>query len=499
MPDKFRQWRSGQEAIILQSFSSSSRILVQVVPTGGGKSAGYMASALLYGGRTIILTSTKGLQDQLEQEFGDLVTVVKGQSAYRCKVNYHSVQYGPCHWGYQCRFKLGGCPYHDQIRKAQRSRIVVTNYAFWMTNTPDTLGQFDYLIGDEAHSIVDHILDNQAVHLHQKECESVAAWPHRGGDMGFYRIWASVMKSHVNNLLARKKNSGDTDSQESTDLLNLSRKINRLDRVRDRNWVVEHVGRTINFDPIWPDPGAVERDLFRGIGRILLTSATINKKTMDILGVPRNQYEYSEYPSFFASGRRPIWYIPTVRMDHRISNAGMNQWVSAINNICRSRLRWKGVIHAVSYDRTEIVFNTGEFREFMIRHDKHSIKEAVEKFKNAYPPSILVSPSMTTGWDFPHEECRWQIIGKVPFPDSRSVVAAERGKVDPEYPFYITMQTLVQECGRGMRAIDDWCETFIIDDHWAWFRDKYKQFAPAWFMLATKISRTIPPPMAEGR
>lgn len=497
MPDKFCFWREGQAAIIDESFHQTDRILVQVVPTGGGKSAGYIASALLFGGRTIILTSTKGLQDQLEHEFGEVITIIKGQSAYKCKVNYHTVHNGPCHWGYQCRFKLAGCPYYDQIRKAQRARIVVTNYSFWMSNGPDVLGDFDYLIGDEAHSVVDHLLDNQAVHLSQRECEQVAAWPRPGGNVGFYQIWASVVKSHVNKTLATIKERGDTDSPEAMDLLALSRKINKLDKVRGTNWVAEHLGKSIHFDPIWPDRGNTEKDLFRGIGKVLLTSATVNRKTMEIIGMGPDQYKYTEYPSYFAAGRRPIIYVPTVRMDHHVSNAGMNLWLATINNIIRPRLHRKGLIHTVSYDRASIVFNSSEFKEYMIRHDRKSTKDMVDRFKRLDPPAILVSPSISTGWDFPFDECRWQIIGKVPFPDGRSLIAEARTKVDPDYSPYNTMQTIVQACGRGMRLKDDYCETFINDDHWAWFLPKYKRFAPLYFQQAARTSLTIPPPIGR--
>jgi hypothetical protein len=40
----------------------------------------------------------------------------------------------------------------------------------------------------------------------------------------------------------------------------------------------------------------------------------------------------------------------------------------------------------------------------------------VATFKRRKAPAFLVSPSMTTGWDFPYDQCRWQIIAKVPIP-----------------------------------------------------------------------------------
>ena len=54
------------------------------------------------------------------------------------------------------------------------------------------------------------------------------------------------------------------------------------------------------------------------------------------------------------------------------------------------------------------------------------------------------------------------------------------------------MQDLVQASGRGMRAPDDYCETFIVDDSISWFLFKYKEFAPEWFVNSYKKVRVIP-------
>ena len=490
LPLKFVGWRQGQSEAIQEVLSCPRRILVQIVPTGGGKSVGYLAASLLYGGRTVILTSTKGLQDQLSSEFEGLVTVVKGQSAYRCKVNLGSVQHGPCHWGYPCRLKDAGCPYFDQVRLAQHAPIVVTNYSFWFAN-PETLGDFDLLVCDEAHDAVSHLLESQSVHITRREASPIAAWPKEGGSLNMYLIWACLLKRMVSEKIAGMKRTGNIDSPEAVEMQNLSTKLAKLEGIKGDNWVAEHIGRSICFDPIWPS-NMVEPNLFKGIGKILITSATVTRKTMAILGVDHHHYFVTEYPSYFPVDRRLIWYIPTTKVDHRITNEGMSAWSSTIDNIIRTRLHEKGIIHAVSYERARRVINSSHHRDCMISHDKQNTKAMVDRFKSSEPPSILVSPSMVTGWDFPYDQCRWQIIGKVPFPDGRSKVAVARNKIDPDYGCYQAMQALIQACGRGVRAEDDFCETFIIDDHWEWFRDKYKVMMPKWFKDSTRVSRIIP-------
>jgi len=102
---------------------------------------------------------------------------------------------------------------------------------------------------------------------------------------------------------------------------------------------------------------------------------------------------------------------------------------------------------------------------------------------------------MTTGWDFPYDSCYFQIIGKIPYPDTRGEIQQARTKQDPHYQSYVAMQTLVQIAGRGVRAEDDKCETLVVDDNMLWFISRYKEFAPKWFHDAVRFSRVIPSPI----
>jgi Rad3-related DNA helicase len=304
------------------------------------------------------------------------------------------------------------------------------------------------------------------------------------------------MKQHTTKLLDAIKEKGDIDTPEARDMLSLTRKVAKLDNVRGENWVAEHTGDHVSFDMVWVEPFMVEQDLIRGIPRVLLTSATINKKTLSILKI--REYTYSEYPSTFSPSRNPVYFVPAVAVDHRITDAGFSAWLSSIDNIIKPRRHRKGLIHTVSYDRANRLCNTSMFRRDMMCHDKNTTKDIVDRFKRVEAPAVLVSPSMTTGWDFPYDECRWSIIGKVPFPDSRSMVMTARAKLDPDYAAYVTMQTVVQACGRGMRNRDDYCETFILDSHWGWFLQKYKRYAPKWFLASLKERRTLPQPLGGG-
>jgi Rad3-related DNA helicase len=167
-------------------------------------------------------------------------------------------------------------------------------------------------------------------------------------------------------------------------------------------------------------------------------------------------------------------------------------WLARIDQIVKSRLASKGIIHTVSYDRARDIVRANGYGPWAIVHGSNDAAMKVKAFKHRQAPAFLVSPSMTTGWDFPHDECRWQVIAKVPFPDGRSLIHQERAKQDPKLPYYMAWQTLVQAAGRGVRAEDDYCETFVIDDHFDWLWHKYGDLAPAWFKAAIMKAPALP-------
>jgi Rad3-related DNA helicase len=188
-----------------------------------------------------------------------------------------------------------------------------------------------------------------------------------------------------------------------------------------------------------------------------------------------------------------------VALTYRSSDAVLKLWLARIDNIIRRRLDRKGIIHCVSYARRDLIIRNSRYKDLMLTHDSGEQAVAVEKFKSADPPRIFLSPSATTGLDFPYDQCEYSIVAKVPFPDQRSKILKARAKGDPEYAMYLTMLDVVQASGRGMRAVDDSHETFIVDDQWGWFHKKFRRFAPAWFLESCRRTESIPNPPPKLR
>lgn len=494
LPTKFVEWQTGQEGIITHMLYPRAHYTTLSVPTGNGKTVCYVASALVSGKRTLILTSTKGLQDQLKTEFGSMVTVVKGQSSYKCRLSNdkYTCNTGSCHWGFKCPFKTAQgddmCRYQRALKDGLSAKIVVTNYSFWVSNSPEILGEFKLLIMDEAHDAAEHLLGALSMEIKREEVRNLIKWIPEGCSTSQYYEWAKVLKGIVDDTV---KKSGGVEKRGSYHILTLQQKLNLLSLIWMDNWVVEHKGNSISWDVIWPAPLA-QSYLFRGIPHVILTSATVTKADMIMLGIGEREYTFDEYPSSIPVANRPIYFIPTTRMDRFITTAGMNAWAARIDNIIGSRLAYKGIIHTVSYDRADRVCNFSQYKDFMMGHKGKTTAETIVRFKTADPPSILVSPSVVTGYDFPHEEARYQIIGKVPFMDGRPLVVKARQKVNQDYGCYMALKQLVQATGRISRTSQDWGETFVIDNHFQWIISKYRGILPKWWIDSIRTVNIIP-------
>ena len=168
-----------------------------------------------------------------------------------------------------------------------------------------------------------------------------------------------------------------------------------------------------------------------------------------------------------------------------------------MDQIIEKRLDRKGLIHTVSYDRAQYIYQHSRFAKHMLMHDRGRSQDAVEAFRALPAPTILLSPAVSTGVDFPYQDCLYQIIGKIPFPDTRASLLAARCKADPGYHSHLAADELVQMTGRPMRAADDYCETFIIDDQASWFvwRGKKEGLFPQWWLEAYRQKDQFPVPL----
>jgi Rad3-related DNA helicase len=122
---------------------------------------------------------------------------------------------------------------------------------------------------------------------------------------------------------------------------------------------------------------------------------------------------------------------------------------------------------------------------------------ALATFRRLQGGALLLSPSIMTGHDFPYRDAEYQILAKVPFPDTRSPIMQARLAVDSTLRQTVALKALMQAAGRIVRAVDDAGETFIVDGHACWFLRRVRRELPRWFVAAIRITDQLPDPPAR--
>lgn len=495
----------------LDWYDSDSRFLGEAVPVGQGKSVSSVLLSRMTGARTVILTASKGLQRQYLDTFAPLgMAEVKGQQNFQCLLSHNlRADEGPCHDGMACPVRES-CPYRVQLRRAQESDLVVTNYAYWLaqTNFSMGLGDVGLLVLDESHLAFAAMENYLTIFIAKSELQpcgidfpqDVDFWPS-------WLVWAeaslpgirsiqSQIESDVRQYTSRNQTAPTGLLKSSRSVKSLINKLDRLSKVEEE-WVIQRTKYGYRFTPKWVSN--YSDHLFHNIPKVVLMSAVLSHKTLDCLGVPSNgNRSWVETESHFPPSNGPIYHVSTARINSRTDDFGATIWVSRIDQIIQRRLDRKGIVFPVSYERAKLLLSRSRFKDIMLAHGTSDVVEVVEKYKRSDPPVVLVSPTVTTGWDFPMGDGmpQYGIVGKLPYPDTRDPVTKARSGDDKEWTSYMAMEVLAQTVGRLNRSPDDLSEMLVIDDNMKWFAYRYKQFAPSWFMERYKGTLdTVPDPL----
>lgn len=514
---EFSGWYPGQERLLEQSldwYYSDARFLGLSVSTGSGKSLSGLLLAKLSEARTVILTATKGLQEQYMRDCRELGGVlVKGQNNFPCiLVNGRlTADEGPCHDGIPCVLREQ-CPYRVQLKKALDSQLVITNYAYWLaqTNFSSGLGDFGLMICDEGHSVFGAMENYLTIFLSRLDVRSIRIdFPESADQWNVWKSWADVsapiaadaanrIEQEMKGYRSRNQPVPSHISHAYRIANSVHARLKRLSSVSEE-WVIQKTYHGYRFVPKWVSN--YSQHLFHDIPKVVLMSAILSHRSADYLGVPSNSSRaWVDMDSHFPAENTPIWHIPTARINYRTDDYGATIWCSRIDQIIQRRLDRKGIVFTVSYERAKMLLSRSRFKDIMFSHGTKDVIQVVDKFKRAKAPAVLVSPSVTTGYDFPmdisgHGIPQYIVIGKIPYPDTKDVVTEARHKDDKDWTSYMAMETLVQSAGRCTRSTDDKTEILVVDDSISWFWKLYSQFAPMWFRLRWRGRvETVPDP-----
>ena len=515
--------------------SAMRRFVCIGAPAGSGKSLAAHTIGRLSGRKYVVLTATRTLEDQQVTDAFPVVNV-RGRANYECR-GASSI----------CNCEEGaeeeGCPladtrrctYGERVWRARESGAILTNYQYWFNsrgrngaaleskNGGSSGGgggegrRIGLLIADEAHLCANELarhlgcwFGNDDLHKHANEEIRQVVRDTHGADWGRVDMhWTAALNIAYFSVLSAMEEIGAryaTDQaamRGSAVYRKLAKMGDGLGRIvnlgGDGNWIWRLTKSGIAFDCVWPGRYA-ERYLWSHIERVVLMSATLRPKAMQMLGIPSSAYWFKEWPRVFLPQLSPVYWIPTGRMGMKAGEEGKEKSVAFFDN--QLMPEWghlKGIVHTPSYKLAEYYQARSKYGRAIVVNEQGSGPEGANRAANLFraskPPCVLVSPTFSTGWDFPigtDEVCGWQWIPKLPFADLTDPVVQARRESDPEWYDYECMQKLVQACGRRSRTETDRATTFITDDAVKGFRYYSRAHAPRWFRVMDATGGRVP-------
>ena len=487
----FKSPRTNQlEAVseILEAINQGYKYIILEAGTGTGKSAIAATLARIFDS-SYILTITKQLQDQYAKDFADF-QVVKGRSNFRCRLSDVGCDEGKCVLeSHRCKYRISHeevieentCRYLYQKHMALESDVVIANYPYMFLelNYVEDFKKRPLMICDEAHNIESMIMSQLTLEFNRRDLKEyvginlsktrVSQLAHGGHD-----VWIDFIekvKARYDEELEKIRHL-ETNPEVSRKILFMKNQISDCSRFIEQftlspgEWIFDYdrLTGTAQFKPLKIDNYAVDT-LFKYCDTCLFMSATILDYELfaEWLGIPVGDIYPIRCKSPFDISKNPIRTFRDFNMTYGNLAKSAPMTVPAIESILKRHSDEKGIIHTISNQCRDFLMDNLKSSR-LLTHDTDNRSEVLDSFKQSDNPLVLVSPSMNEGVDLPGDECRFQIIYKIPYPDLADKQTLLRAQDNDRWLDYRTCLALVQTHGRGMRFSEDYCTTYMIDN-----------------------------------
>jgi len=521
----FPEPRKGQLDVINEiktAIEEGFRYILLEAGTGTGKSAIATTLTSIYQ-PAYILTMTKQLQSQYGAQFG--YPLVKGRGNFSCKemgmedsCDIGACQTTPNSQKFVCEYGISKSPFDGgslAFEDAYGAPIYyrsIDHCSYWYqkanaVNSPVTLMNYDYallelnyvkhfgkrklMVLDEAHNIEDKLMHRLEVNLYNKRLEKDVKKTIPANMMSYENPteWILFLESIYE---AYREIGVGKMPKNKADLINRTKlRLNELlTNLEDNpdNWVVDQTPGGVSFKPLRVDLYAEDR-LFRHADICLFMSATILDQDLfcQWMGIDPQETYKIRIKSTFPASARPVHLKIVGNMSQRSIKRTAPKTIPILEKIINHHRYEKGLIHTHNYKCQKYIMNKIK-NSRLIDHNSVNREYKLRQFEKSEEFKVLVSPSMSEGVDLPYEKCQFQVIYKIPFPYLGDRQVNQRRLKDPKWYAYKTVMTLVQAYGRGMRAEDDYCETYILDGNirMLFSNRLYKPLIPEFFMDAVQ-------------
>lgn len=496
-----------------KAYANGYRYVILEAPVGSGKSAIAITFARLFGNSHII-TPKKSLQNQYFSDFSQHVVLMKGRAAYPCTRGFSETAYvqiiekivkGSIEAPHKLEINCGNapclddkqvfkdctlyrdCPYHVAIETAENADHIIHNlhsFIFQMAFAA-RFTERNIMIVDEAHEIESMVRDFISKKI---TLPKVLTGDELPGEFTYIDQWCEwLLQDNFVKLFSdvKKGNKEESDREKYVDRVELLKSYSETYKdkfvvVRD----IDIVTRRSKFTFIPENIGTAAYNLLFQYGKkVLLMSGTIYNKDLfcKSLNIKPDQAYFIRLDSSFPISSRPIYLKEeyTVDTSHAKWQENFPKLIEIIKTVLAKFPDAKGLIHTPSYNASLQIAHAVKDPRIVI-HDKDNFLSKLEKFFDSKDNKVFISPTCQQGVDFKDDRARFQIIVRVPYPNTNDPFINRKVKTD--FPWY-NYQTLVlfgQQIGRINRSEQDFGITVLIDERFNKFINRNKKTIPNW-------------------
>jgi Rad3-related DNA helicase len=197
------------------------------------------------------------------------------------------------------------------------------------------------------------------------------------------------------------------------------------------------------------------------VNKIILTSATIGKQDIELLGLSDRKIAYHESKSNIPKNSRLFIVDPVASMTYKNRQESLPKIVKKIKDLATVHKGQKGVVHCTYEVALQIKSMLGEGGRFMY-HNNFNKDAVLSAFMATKSDKILIASGMAEGIDLKDDLARFQIIIMLQFPSMADDVMNWIAKNRPKRYKWMAIRNLVQQAGRISRHPKDYGITYFI-------------------------------------
>ena len=529
-------YRGAQEqalADIREAFEAGNDVVLVRAPTGSGKSllaravAGCGARPSEVSpeepiGSYYTTPQVSQLDDVASDPLLEDLNIIRGKNNYSCILPGETdtpVNQAPCarEREFDCQVKHR-CPYFSDRSIAANREIAAMTLAYFMqTAGSDVFGQRDVVVIDEAHGLGEWAEMYAAIELGPS---TIPPWgdvkPEVIDGLDDAAEYAEYLTTICDRGLDALRGNAELTPEEVAkrdQLTKLRTDLNWfLEDYRDpesaTTWVVDQhgdAGAPATIKPVNPERYLKHTVWDRG-KKFLLLSATILSRDSFCAGVglDPDRVGMVEVPHTFPLEHRPLFDVTQGKMTYEHRDETLPKIARILVRLMAKHSDEKGLVHCHSYaiqDQLEALLRDHGVGERIRSHDREDRDGQLGAWQRSDEPTVFLSVKMEEALDLEGDLCRWQLLCKAPYPNTNDSRVARRLE-DGQWGWYYrtALRTVIQACGRVVRAPDDYGHTYLGDSSLLELFDRARTDTPDWFRAQVEAMEKpdLPPFSADA-